>query len=193
MNLAAFGAYSADSFPIINTLDNEIVPLPKAGPIMRLDASWIDQILRLQDEASDGQTIMRDRAYMEKFFEGNDVIFGMTDETGRLVAQATTRMNVTLPDILKNQFNVASGASHHAIIGCVTVHPDCRGQGLMGKLIQVCLNEARAQGNSDVHARVKLGNEASKQNFIKRGFDVIATGHSPEDKSRTVDFLHLKV
>lgn len=190
MTLYAFGAAGADSCLAARA---NPPPAPQVGPVFRLDASWIDQILRLQDEASDGQTIRRDRAYLEEFFRGSDAIFGMTDETGRLVAQATTKMDVTLPPVLTDLFNAASGAGPHAIIGCVTVHPDCRGQGLMGKLIEACLEEAQARGNHDVHARVKIGNEASKQNFIKRGFGVIATGNSPEDQSRVVDFLHLRM
>lgn len=196
--LGAVGAYShtnavgADSFSTL--FRNSVCDLPvTAGRVRRLDRTWIDQILRLQDESSDGQTILRDQPYLERLFAGQDAIFGITDENGRLVGQATTRLGVTLPEILKNSFNEASGAAPHAIIGCVTVHPDCRGQGLMGKLIQACLNEARRTGNLNVHARVKLGNEASKQNFVKRGFDVIATGSSPEDAGRIVDFLHLKL
>lgn len=197
MRAAPLGANGADSSAaILNTILNKDSPV--AGPIQRLDASWIDQILALQDIASDGQTIIRDREYLEAFFaRGTDAIFGMVDQSGRLVGQATTKMHVTLPDILKDAFNTASrpkkhAERHHAIIGCVTVHPDCRGQGLMGKLIQTCLVEAQEKGMTDAHARVKLGNDASLKNFAKKGFTIAATGPSPEDTTRTVDFLHLK-
>jgi len=193
MSAVAIGANCADlPFAILRGL---IKTKPVAGPVRRLDASWIDQILELQDVASDGQTILRSRNYLEDFFaHGHDVIFGMVDQSGRLVGQATTKMNVALPDILKDSFNTASGVNaSHAIIGCVTVHPDCRGQGLMGKLIQACLNEATERGITNAHARVKLGNQASLQNFVKKGFTALATGPSPEDATRTVDFLHLKL
>jgi N-acetylglutamate synthase-like GNAT family acetyltransferase len=192
MRAAPLGANGVDSSAAI--LDSILKDGPIAGPIQRLDASWIDQILALQDIASDGQTILRDREYLEAFFaRGTDAIFGMVDQSGRLVGQATTKMHVTLPDILKDAFNAASRAErHHAIIGCVTVHPDCRGQGLMGKLIHACLIEAQEKGMTDAHARVKLGNDASLKNFTKKGFTIAATGPSPEDTTRTVDFLHLK-
>lgn len=193
MRATTLGANGADTSSAI--LENLLEGGPVAGPIQRLDASWIDQILALQDAASDGQTIPRDREYLEEFFaRGTDVIFGMADQNGRLVGQATTKMDVALPDILKDAFNTASRKQrHHAIIGCVTVHPDCRGQGLMGKLIYACLNVAKEKGMTDVHARVKLGNDASLKNFLKRGFTTAATGPSPEDTTRTVDFLHLKL
>lgn len=192
MSYTAIGAVGAESYSTIFA-DSACAAPALAGRVRRLDPTWIGQILHLQDVASDGQTIPRDRAWLERLFAGKDAIFGMTDARGALIAQATTRLDVALPDILKDRFNAASGAGKHAIIGCVTVHPDCRGQGLMGKLIQACLNEAGRQGNPNVHARVKCGNDASLHNFIKRGFEIIATGPSPEDAGRVVDFLHLKI
>jgi GNAT superfamily N-acetyltransferase len=197
MSTASLGAYRADLSQLI--CDSVIVERPKLRVVenhtmLRLDATWIDEILALQAVSADGQTILRDRAYLEAFFaRGHDTIFGITDSSGRLVGQATTKMDVALPSILQDHFIEASGAERHAIIGCVTVHPDARGQGLMGKLITLCMDDAKARGMTDVHARVKLGNQASLQNFLKRDFAVAATGPSPEDHTRIVDFLHLKI
>lgn len=197
MSAAIFGAYRADVSQLISDsveAERPVLRLVQKNATLRLDASWINDILALQAVSADGQTILRDRAYLEDFFaRGTDSIFGITDSNGRLIGQATTKMDVTLPSILKSSFNEASGAERHAIIGCVTVHPDARGQGLMGKLINLCLDDAKARGITDTHARVKLGNEASLKNFLKKDFSVIATGPSPEDKARTVDFLHLKM
>jgi L-amino acid N-acyltransferase YncA len=197
MSAATLGAYRADISQLISDFvaaERPAFRFVRKNTTLRLDASWIDDILTLQAVSADGQTILRDRAYLEDFFaRGTDTIFGITDSAGRLVGQATTKMDVTLPSILKSSFNEASGAERHAIIGCVTVHPDARGQGLMGKLIDLCLEDAKSRGITDTHARVKLGNEASLKNFLKKDFSVVATGPSPEDKARVVDFLHLKM
>ncbi len=139
MSATALGALRADAYSFshdaVTEAERPQLSAVPANTIHRLDASWIDEILALQDVSADGQTILRDRTYMEDFFaRGHDTIFGITDSSGRLIAQATTKLDVKLPSILRDSFNEASGAERHAIIGCVTVHPDARGQGLMGRL-----------------------------------------------------------
>lgn len=196
MHAATLGAYRADVTQLISNFNTAERPNLRVVPnntALRLNANWIDDILALQAVSADGQTILRNREYLEDFFaQGKDCIFGIVDENGRLIGQATTKMDVTLPSILKQSFDETQ-EERHAIIGCVTVHPDARGQGLMAQLITLCLDEARTRGMTNTHARVKLGNEASLKNFLKFGFNIAATGPSPEDKTRVVDFLHLKM
>jgi len=150
---------------------------PAATPIVReLDASWIDQMLILQEAAGDNQIVPRDRKWLENLLSEGHKVLGITDENGDLVAQAILRLNVDKPKGLNHLFNDEA----RACISCVLVHPSQRGRKLMGYLMTACLESAARNGQQDIHARVRLGNNASLKNFLIKDFTVVAIGPSPE-------------
>jgi ribosomal protein S18 acetylase RimI-like enzyme len=158
-------------------------------PVVRLlDKSFIDRILALQAAAGDGQIVMRDRAWLEKLLDDGGQILGIVDDAGDLVAQAILRNNVASPmPGITSPFNQKTGQS---CISCVLVHPDCRGQRLMSRLLEACFETAGKAGQRGVHARVRIGNDSSLKNFIRHRFETVAFGPSPENPDRIVHFMH---
>lgn len=159
-------------------------PKPRA-----LDEQWIDQIVALQMVAGDGQIVPRDRDWLKALFDRGDKIIGIVNDDGRLVAQAVLRQNIDTPlPGITHKFN---GAASQSCISCVLVHPGYRGQRLMGHLLESCLEIAGRNGQRDIHARVRIGNDSSLKNFLRRGFQTIAYGPSPENPDKIVHFLHM--
>ncbi|MBI2234041.1 MAG: GNAT family N-acetyltransferase [Micavibrio aeruginosavorus] len=145
--------------------------------------------MALQDIAGDNQIIPRDRAWLENLFAQGNRVFGVTDDDGILVAQAILRLNTAAPKGLSRVFDDTA----LACISCVLVNPNQRGRGLMGHLLEACLDAARKDGQQEIIARVKVGNDASLNNFLKRDFTIVAIGPSPEDPDRIVHSLRLSL
>lgn len=161
---------------------------PAAAPVVQeLDPSWIGQMMALQGIAGDNQIIPRDRSWLENLFAQGSRVFGIADDDGVLVAQAILRLNVAAPQSLSRAFDDTA----LACISCVLVNPNQRGRGLMGHLLEACLDAARRDGQQGMIARVRVGNDASLNNFLRRDFKIVAIGPSPEDPARIVHSLHL--
>lgn len=166
--------------------------------LLTLDETWIDRMVALQKRETSGNTVVRDEKFLRDLFDNGDTAFGIVTQSGRLIAQATLRLNTALPDILKDKFNATS----HAVVGCVMVDPAYQSQGLAPRMIEKCLNEAQDRGIDYAHARIvadpetgETANPASMRNFRDRfNFAVVAQGQSPETTTpRTVDFLTLRL
>jgi len=169
--------------------------------LMHLNKNHIHAMLELQEKETTGNTVKRSEETLRKLFAEGDnfAAFGMFNQSGKLIAQATLRLNVELPEILTGKFNAAA---KHSTVGCVMVDPAYQGQGIAPVLIQKCLDESREHGTDYAHARIIAGekegetaNPASMHNFKNKfNFDVTARGQSPESKTpRIVDFLTLKL
>lgn len=160
--------------------------------LRRLDRSWIGRMLDLQATDQSGNTLVRDAAHLEKLFARDDAAFGIVTSDGRLIAQATMRGDMNMPERLHDVFNVQS---RHALIGCVIVDPEYKKQGLCNRLIAKCVREAVQTGHNTAYARILKGNEASMHVFHDRfGFRRVAEGQSEESTApRIVDYVQLKL
>jgi len=56
------------------------------------------------------------------------------------------------------------------IIHAILVHPDYRGQGIGGKLIEALLNHCQAEGIGTVRALIPEGNKELQTLFERQGF-----------------------
>ncbi|WP_435640050.1 GNAT family N-acetyltransferase [Micavibrio aeruginosavorus] len=168
--------------------------LPKTGEaytIQWLNTSHIPALLTLQHLAADQEIILRDTMYFGALFATGNAALGVFNQFGMMIGAATIR-NKTAP---MAAFCAALETSDqtigtHSIFGTVMTHPDYRGNGLMGRMIDQWMIHARENGTENLHARLRTTNENSLKNFLRKDFKIVAEGPSPEDATRTVYFVH---
>ena len=170
--------------------------LPKTGEVYTiqwLNTSHIPALLTLQDIAADQEIILRDATYFGALFATGNAALGVFNQFGMMIGAATIR-NKTAP-MAAFCAALARGSqdqttSTHSIFGTVMTHPNYRGNGLMGRMIDQWMDYARENGSVNLHARLRTTNENSLKNFLRKDFKIVAEGPSPEDATRTVYFVH---
>lgn len=154
----------------------------------------IPALMTLQSVAAGQETIHRTAEFFEDFLAAGHRAMGIFNSTDTMVGSAIIRTMIapieTLCAPLAEFLNDDGTPKPQSMLGTVMTHPDYRGNGLMGHMIDQWIDLHRMNGTIHLHARVRMENERSWKNFVRKDFKIIATGPSPEDATRTVHFLH---
>ena len=168
--------------------------LPKTGEaytMQWLNTDHIPALITLQNLAADQEIIPRDAAYFGALFATGNAALGIFNQFGMMIGAATIRTK-TAPMAAFCAALATQDQSHstHSIFGTVMTHPNYRGNGLMGRMIDQWMIYAHETGTVNLHARLRTTNENSLKNFLRKDFAIVAEGPSPEDVTRTVYFVH---
>ena len=128
--------------------------------------------------------IVRDAFYFQAALKQNGHILIARTSAGKIIASAAMH-TIVGQDRDENNTPIS-----HSTLGSVMTHPDYRGNGLMGQLIDQWMYAQSCTGTVHLHARVRTHNEPSLKNFLRKNFNVIATGPSPQAPEHTVYFMH---
>ncbi|MFC0543117.1 GNAT family N-acetyltransferase [Kutzneria chonburiensis] len=71
-----------------------------------------------------------------------------------------------------------AGDDGDAVLRILLVHPDGRGHGIGGRLVDTCVEHARAQGFKRLRLWTTNWQEAARQVYLRRGFALV--GEQPE-------------
>lgn len=168
--------------------------LPKTGEaytVQWLNTAHIPALITLQHIAADQEIIPRDATYFGALFANGHAALGVFNQFGMMIGAATIRNSVgPISTLCAALETTDQHTTTHSIFGTVMTHPDYRGNGLMGRMIDQWMDYVRGHGTVNLHARLRTTNENSLKNFLRKDFNIVAEGPSPEDATRTVYFVH---
>jgi hypothetical protein len=153
-----------------------------------LSARHIGQILALQETgfaelAADERhyLIKKDRAFFEKHFAAGNNMLGVVHDN-KLVAQSII-VNPTAahPKTGMTDIQLKMPVDTITILQGVIVDPACRGNNLMGVMVDTWLAEAEKAGRTEVISECAVENLFSWFVFLKKGLHIESIGRDPAD------------
>jgi hypothetical protein len=132
---------------------------------------------------SQGIVLRKSESYFAAHFNMGDgnAFLGVISE-GRLVAQAMI-LHPTAAEPETGMVDMAPVGPPQAVsvLQAVAVLPECRGAGLMNRLVAQWLEHAAAYGRDHVLAEIEVRNTASWAAFLTAGLNLQSIGRDPAD------------
>lgn len=122
------------------------------------DADWEEYLVRIADVASRART----------------AVVMVAVEDGRVLGSATLELDRRIDD---DDPPLSPDEAHIRMLG---VHPDARGRGVAGALVDACLHRARAEGKTWVTLHTTQRMKAAQRMYERMGFERLADRVFPD-------------